>query len=86
MEKRKLTTFRSVVKALGGVHAVAALTKRSPQGVCNWRARGTFPSRFYLVISSELTRLGYETRPSLFGQETSSVNRHVTSETNAEAA
>lgn len=79
MQKRKLKTFRSVLKALGGVHAVAALTKRSPQGVCNWRARGTFPSRFYLLISSELARLGYEAKPSLFSLETGS-------ETNAEAA
>lgn len=84
MQKRKqLTTFRSVVRVLGGTLGVANLTKRTTQAVCNWRARGTFPSVLWFVISDELARLGFEAKPSLFGFE---VRKPESNETNAKAA
>lgn len=83
MEKRKLNSFRGVVRVLGGTLGVAILTKRTTQAVCNWRARGTFPSVLYFVISDELARLGYEVKPSLFGFE---MRKPESNEQNAKAA
>lgn len=83
MQKQTLTRFNSVVRVLGGTLGVAILTKRTTQAVCNWRARGTFPSVLWFVISDELAELGYEAKPSLFGFEMRKVKDN---ETNAKAA
>lgn len=63
---KRLTSFAAVEKELGGIAKMAALTKRSPQNVWNWRARGFFPPKVYFVIAHKLEARGCEAARSLF--------------------
>ena len=63
---KTLRTFDQVEKALGGMHAVAKLTKRSPQSVCNWRDRGFFPTVLVDKIQYSLERMGFRADVGLF--------------------
>jgi hypothetical protein len=56
--------FIRVMRNLGGISGVCAITKRSPQSVCNWRARGFFPAVLADVIRHELTVRGCDPAPS----------------------
>lgn len=64
---KRITSFDSIILALGGVSAVARLTRRSPATVCNWRPRSLFPPRLYFVMQHELERRGYEAPRKLWG-------------------
>jgi hypothetical protein len=57
--RRFANTFDDIVKKLGGVEAVADLTRRSTQAVFNWRMRGRFPTVLWFDITEELERRGY---------------------------
>jgi hypothetical protein len=69
MARKTLNTFAAVMRELGGVSGVCEITKRSPQSVCNWRARGFFPAVLVDVIRHELKTSGYEVAPELFRLE-----------------
>ena len=70
-ESRKLETTGEVLDALGGVHAVAALTKqREWKNVEGWKRLKTFPSRYFLVMTWALKRKRLSAPPSLWGQVT----------------
>jgi hypothetical protein len=56
---KNLATYDGIVDALGGVSETAELTDRTTQAVCNWRARGFFPTALYFVMTEELERRGY---------------------------
>lgn len=62
-----LSQTGTVIDALGGTAAVARITGRSPQAVSNWRARSTFPSDTFLVLSSALTMAGQHAPTTLWG-------------------
>ena len=47
-----------IIDVLGGNTAVARLTSTTPKAVSNWRGFGKFPANTFLVIKSELVRLG----------------------------
>jgi hypothetical protein len=47
-----------IIDALGGTAAVAQLTSTTPKAVHNWRAFDRFPANTFIVINSELMRLG----------------------------
>ena len=51
-------TTTEIIDALGGNSAVAQLTSSSAKAVSNWRGFGKFPSNTFLVLKSELMRLG----------------------------
>jgi hypothetical protein len=59
--RHRMTEYRTVnevVKALGGNQPVAVLTASTHKAVSNWRARNRLPSNTFLVIKTELVRLG----------------------------
>lgn len=65
-------TASEVIDALGGTFAVQKMLRRhgikcTPQAVSLWRGTGRLPSRAYLVLSTELAKLGRFARPKLFG-------------------
>lgn len=63
-----LTTTESVIDALGGVHAVAALTRaRTFTVVHNWRRR-RFPATTCLVMNEALHALGLTADRALWRQ------------------
>lgn len=47
-----------IIATLGGTAAVARLTSTTAKAVHNWRAFGRFPANTFIVINSELIRLG----------------------------
>ena len=51
---RNAASFGEVVRTLGGPAAVARLCDRTPAAVCNWRRRGTFPSRLFFRMTAAL--------------------------------
>jgi hypothetical protein len=73
---RRLATYDDIIKRLGGVHAVAKLTKRNPQAVFNWRPRGFFPTVLYFVMIEELERRGFTAARHLWRFQESN-NNHV---------
>jgi hypothetical protein len=64
------TTASDFIDALGGTSVVGRLTKSSPQAVANWRARGTIPATFYLVLSAHAEGAGIAVDPEIFGIQT----------------
>jgi len=62
----ELTTTNEVIKALGGVKAVASLTNRTAGAAWNWTTFPTFPSDTYVVMQEELAKLGHSAPPSLW--------------------
>lgn len=78
MKKRlqTLSTFKQVVKTLGGPVAVGRITDTSCACVCNWRSyNGLFPSKYYVTINDALARMGYCAGASLFSFHTSNENQ-----------
>jgi hypothetical protein len=56
---RTIKTIEQVIEALGGVKAVAELTKRtSPSAVPNWIMRNSFPTDTYAVMKAALRDKG----------------------------
>ena len=53
-----IETATDIIDALGGNAAVARLTSSTAKAVSNWRGFGKFPSNTFLVLKSELMRLG----------------------------
>jgi hypothetical protein len=52
---RMLASIEEVIAELGGIKAVAELTKRaSPSAVPNWKARKAFPTDTYAIMKSAL--------------------------------
>jgi len=72
---KTLTTVNRVIRQLGGTAAVARLTGCGVTAVCNWRARGRFPTRFYALMTGELCARGFIARPQLWGQQGASAIR-----------
>jgi hypothetical protein len=67
-----LTTFKQVVKVLGGPVAVGRITDQSCAAVCNWRSyHGFFPCKYYPTINDALEPLGYSAAMTLFNFHTS---------------
>lgn len=63
-----LKTVPEVIEALGGAPAVRDLTEaNSWQQVDNWRGRGRFPSRTYVVMTDALSALGFVADSGLWG-------------------
>jgi len=63
-----LTTTREVVDVLGGVTAVATMTKEARGTVANWPRFKTFPQRFHFFMTLELAERGHTAPPELWGQ------------------
>ena len=61
-----LTTTREVIKALGGVEAVANLTDRQYNAASNWNGFKTFPPDTYVVMIEALLRNDHWAPPSLW--------------------
>jgi hypothetical protein len=65
---RRLATFTTLVKTLGGPTAVGILVGQSSSHVCNWRRfNGKIPAKFYLIIQDELAGQGFVAADHLFG-------------------
>jgi hypothetical protein len=87
MAKREsaiLETKQAVLDALGGDHAVAALTGAGNKSagykvVEGWRRAKTFPARYFLVMTFALHRIGRAARPELWGQVTPTQRRRAVS-------
>jgi hypothetical protein len=59
-----------VLQALGGDHAVAALTGADYKNVEGWRRAERFPSRYFLVMAFALHKKRLSAPPELWGQVT----------------
>jgi hypothetical protein len=67
-QPRQLRTFDAVVAELGGLRAVAQLTKQDTAAVCNWkRRRSRFPTKYYILMKDELDARGAEAPLDLWG-------------------
>jgi ribulose-phosphate 3-epimerase len=67
-----LDTVEAVVTALGGTKQVRDLTGAgSPQQVYNWKVRGRFPAKLFVIMSGRLRELGCEADPGLWDQDSS---------------
>jgi hypothetical protein len=66
MARVNLTTIDKVIDTLGGVDAVARLTRRGSTAVHNWRAEGQFPASLYLKMVKRLHRRGFTAPHTLF--------------------
>lgn len=65
---RRLATFDTVVKTLGGPTAVGDLVGKSSSYVCNWRRfSGKIPAKYYLIITEALADQGFVPANHLFG-------------------
>jgi hypothetical protein len=65
---KRLTTFEQVIDELGGVTAVARLTRRTAPAVCNWRkTRRRFPTTLYFVMQGALKVKGAQAERRLWG-------------------
>lgn len=67
-ESRTLTTKAQVMDALGGIHAIAALTGADWKNVETWSRSDFFPARYFLVMWLELVARGYWAPPALWRQ------------------
>lgn len=54
-----LETATEIIDLLGGNVAVAKLTSTTPKAVSNWRGFNRFPADTFLVIKTELVRIGH---------------------------
>ena len=61
-----LRTTLQVIEALGGYHAVATLTGRTPNAAENWKRHLAFPADTYLVMTDALSDKGFSAPPSLW--------------------
>jgi hypothetical protein len=70
MSRHVVTTFDEAVRLLGGVAAVARLTKRSMTAVCNWRRETQrFPTKLFLRMEPHFIARGVVADPALWGLE-----------------
>lgn len=68
LPRRRLATFDTVIKTLGGPTAVGDLVGKSSSYVCNWRRfSGKIPPKYYLIISEALADQGFVAADHLFG-------------------
>jgi len=65
---RELTKARDVVEYLGGIDAVCAMTGRDYKTIYHWM-NGTFPARYFLLMTTALKKRGFTAPPALWGQE-----------------
>lgn len=63
-----LTTTADVIKALGGISAVADLTGRRYSAACNWGGWGHFPPDTFWVMNDALAEAGYDAPRALWRQ------------------
>jgi len=54
-----IQTATEIIDLLGGNAAVAKLTATTAKAVSNWRSYDRFPANTYLLLKSELVRLGH---------------------------
>jgi len=60
------TSTSAVIKALGGITAVARLTDRQYNAAQNWKGFATFPPDTYVVMIAALAARGHTAPPSLW--------------------
>lgn len=53
-----IETVTDIIDALGGNEPVALLTSTTSKAVSNWRGFNKFPANTFIVIKSELMRIG----------------------------
>jgi hypothetical protein len=64
---KRLSTFDTVIKTLGGTAKVASLLGISASYVCNWRrVSGKIPSKYFLEIRRLLADQGFEPDTRVF--------------------
>jgi hypothetical protein len=64
-----LKSIPAVCKALGGFGEVARLTgMKTVSGVHQWKMRGWFPPRYFLLMTNALAARGFDGSPSLWRQ------------------
>jgi hypothetical protein len=76
-DSRELRTKSEVMAALGGISAVCALTGSGYSATENWKRLPTFPSRYFLVMTFALHRIGRSAPPELWGQVTPADRRQA---------
>ena len=65
---RTLGSIEEVIDELGGIKAVAELTKRaSPSAVPNWKVRKAFPTDTYAIMKAALAAKGATAPGELWG-------------------
>lgn len=65
-----LESARDVIKALGGIPAVAAITGRKTTTISKWQAKfGRFPASSYVLMKNEMDRRGLTAPTSLWFRE-----------------
>lgn len=69
-DSRTLTTTSEVLRALGGDHAVSALTGSPYKATENWKRAKNFPSRYFLVMSEALRKKRLSAPAALWGMVT----------------
>jgi hypothetical protein len=62
----ELTTTREVIQKLGGVRAVAELTRREYDTALKWNTQKSFPSNTYIVMTTALRDQGFSAPLSLW--------------------
>lgn len=74
----KLRSTRDVIAALGGIRAVATLTKRRYGAAANWNQFTRFPANTYRVMQLALQERGLNAPAHLWGMtEPSSTERYT---------
>jgi hypothetical protein len=68
MNDSRLDTVASVIDALGGPHAVLALTGARYTALCNWRKAGNFPPDTYKLMTDALAARGNSAPARLWRQ------------------
>lgn len=66
MSDKPLQSSDDVFAVLGGLSGVMDLTKSKYKTVHQWKASGSFPSNTYVLMTSELERLGHTAPASLW--------------------
>lgn len=65
-----LTTTVAVMKALGGIAGVCALTGSGYKATENWSRQRTFPAHYFLVMTHALRQRRLSAPPQLWRQVT----------------
>jgi DNA-binding transcriptional regulator YdaS (Cro superfamily) len=65
-----LTTVDSIIEALGGSTATAAIVGVGPSAISNWKTRGAIPPDKFMLLERVLAERGKgRPSPDLFGFE-----------------
>jgi hypothetical protein len=67
---RILKTKAEVMRELGGIGGLSALTGSKPKNTENWSRADKFPARYFLVMTFALYRKGARAAPEMWGQVT----------------